>query len=205
MRKLTNELKTGIVIVVAILIGLFLWLKTSDFAVQSYRLKTHFTNAAGIKENAVVTLAGVEAGRVESLNFTYEPATKVELVLLLDKKAKVRSDSIAYISSAGFIGDAFVDITPGASNKFLKNNAILISEEPIEMRELMKRADKIAENLDVILADVRGVVSDNKGKIDSIVVNLEQTAVNFNEFSEDIKRHPWKLLMKGKEKKKRRR
>ncbi len=74
------------------------------------------------------------------------------------------------------------------------------------MRKLMKKADAIAENLDKTLAEVKrlaenvnGVVSDNKTKVDSIVVNLEQTAVNFKDFSEDIKKHPWKILMKGKE------
>ena len=34
------------------------------------------------------------------------------------------------------------------------------------------------------------------GRIDNIANNLEQTSMNFKEFSEDIKRNPWKLLMK---------
>jgi hypothetical protein len=41
---------------------------------------------------------------------------------------------------------------------------------------------------------------DNRPRIDSIMKNIEATSVNFNEFSTDIKQHPWKLLMKGKEK-----
>ena len=42
------------------------------------------------------------------------------------------------------------------------------------------------------------VVTDNKDKIDAIFENLEQTTANFKEFSEDIKRNPWKLMSKGK-------
>jgi len=201
MKKYTNEFKTGLVIVAAVLIGFFLWLKTASFNVQTYRLKTYFTSANGIKENAMVALAGIDAGRVEKVRFVYEPETRVELVLLIDKSAKVRDDSLAYICTSGFVGDAFIGITAGKSKTFLKNGETVISEDPVEMRQLMKRADAIAKNLDVILSDVKTIVSDNKDKVDNIVVNLEQTTANFNEFSEDIKDHPWKLLFKGKDRK----
>lgn len=123
------------------------------------------------------------------------------LVLSLDKKAKVREDSIAFIGTTGFIGDAFVGITPGVSNNFLTDNSTLMSEDPIEMRRLMKRADEIAKKLDLVLGDMKTIVADNKEKVTNIVSNLEETAVNFKEFSEDIKQHPWKLLAKGKEEK----
>jgi len=72
------------------------------------------------------------------------------------------------------------------------------SEDPVETRKLMKRADMIAENLDKTLVEVRSLVAENKAKVDNIAANLESTAANFKEFSEDIKKHPWKLLMKGK-------
>lgn len=200
MTKFSNEIKTGLVFLTAIALGIFFWLKTSNFAGDSYHLKTNFTIANGIRENALITLAGIEVGRVEKVEFVYEPDTKVELTLLLDKKARVRADSIAYIGTAGFIGDAFIGITPGKSGTFLKNDEEVVSEDPVEMRELMKRANDIAKNLDVILSDVKTIVSDNKDKVDDIVTNLEQTTANFNEFSEDIKDHPWKLLFKSKEK-----
>ena len=62
----------------------------------------------------------------------------------------------------------------------------------------MKKADAIADNLDKTLVQVKSLVADNKAKVDNIAANLEQTTANFKEFSEDIKEHPWKLLMKGK-------
>ena len=205
MRKFTNELKTGLVIIVAILIGLFFWLKTSNFRAQEYNLKTYFSHAEGIKENSIVALAGIEVGRVTDVNFVYKPdQTQVEIVLKLDTKAKVRDDSIAFIGTTGFIGDAYIGITPGNSKGFLKPGATIVSEDPIEMRKLFKKADQIAEKLDHVLGDVKTIVSDNKAKVNTIVDNLEATSENFKEFSDDIKQHPWKLLMKGKDTKKRR-
>lgn len=204
--KITNELKTGIVVVVAIAGGIFLWVRTTDFSSKPYRVKTYFNYAEGIKADSIVKLSGIEVGRVEKIRFEYMPETKIELVLAINKQAKIHEDSVAFISTSGMIGDAYIGLTSGSSEKpFIKEGATLSSEDPVEMRKLMKKADAISENLDktlvevkMLAANVNDVVEDNKTRIDNIAVNLETTAVNFKEFSEDIKRHPWKLLIKGK-------
>jgi len=203
--KMTNEFKTGIIIAAALAAGLVFYVKTTDFNARPYRLKTSFNYAEGIKPDSIVKLAGIDVGRVEKIEFQYLPETKVSLVLALDRKAKVHEDSIAFISTSGMIGDAYLGITPGSPDKpFMKEGAALASEDPVEMRRLLKQADVIAASLDKTLLEVKtlasnvnSVVSDNKTKIDSIASNLEATSVNFKEFSEDIKQHPWKLLMKG--------
>ncbi|MCX5716609.1 MAG: hypothetical protein NTV07_07210 [Candidatus Omnitrophica bacterium] len=66
----------------------------------------------------------------------------------------------------------------------------------------------IANNLDGGIADLRKLTQDvdetltgNRGKIDEIIANMNETSKNFKEFSDDIKHNPWKLLMKTKEKK----
>ena len=204
--KISNELKTGAVVVAAILVGIVFWVKTTDFTGKPYKVKTYFNYAEGIKIDSIIKLSGIEVGRVEKISFQYVPETKVELVLALNKKAKIHEDSIAFISTSGMIGDAYIGLTPGSVEKqFVKDGGILMSEDPVEMRRLMKKADAIAENLDKTLIEVKhlaenvgGVVKDNRARIDNIAVNLEATAVNFKEFSEDIKRPPWKLLVKGK-------
>ena len=206
--KITNELKTGMVVVAAIVVAVIFWVKTTDFSARPYRVKTYFNYAEGVKVDSIVKLSGIEVGRVEKIKFNYEPETRVELILTLNTKAKVHEDSIAFISTSGMIGDAYIGITAGSPDKpFVKEGATLMSEDPVEMRKLMKKEEGIAENLDKTLVEVKdlaqnltGVVKDNRQRVDNIAVNLEQTAVNFKEFSEDIKKHPWKLLMKGKEK-----
>lgn len=202
--KISNEIKTGMVVVVAIAVAAVFYIKTADFSGGVYKLKTYFNYAEGVKPNSIVKLSGIDVGRVESISFNYTPDTKVELILAIDSKAKVREDSIAYISQSGLIGDSYIGITAGSSDKqFMKDGAIVSSEEPVEMRKLMRKADAIAENLDKTLSEVKGlaanvngVVSDNRPKIAGIVANLEETSANFKDFSSDIKQHPWKLLSK---------
>lgn len=204
--KINNEVKTGIIVVAAILVTALFYIKTTNWNAKPYRIKTYFNYAEGVKTDSIVKLSGVEVGRVEKVMFQYTPDTKIELILAIDSKAKVRADSIAFISTSGMIGDAYVGITPGSTEKaFVADGATIMSEDPVEMRKLMKKADAIADNLDKTLVQVKdlaenvnGMVSDNKSRVDNIAINLETTTTNFKEFSEDIKKHPWKLLMKGK-------
>jgi len=198
--RLSNEIKAGLVVIVAVAIGVMFFAKTAAFKSKTYDIKTYFRYAGDLKPDAVVKLSGIEVGRLKSLKFTYDPETKVECLMEINAKAKVRADSIAYIGTAGFVGDAYIGITPGVSKDFAANKSAIDSEDPVQMRLLMKKADAIADNLDKILVDVKGIVSDNKENVNEIVDNLTATTENFKEFSEDVKKNPWKLLFKGEEK-----
>lgn len=202
--KITNELRTGLVVAAAIVVAAMFWFKTASFTGKPYRLKTQFNYAEGIKPDSIVKLSGIEIGRVENIKFLYSPDTKVELTLLVSRKAKIHEDSIAFISTSGMVGDAYMGLTPGSPDKpFASDGAMIMAEDPVEMRKLMKKVDAISDNLDKTLIEfkdlaksINGVVENNKSKIDSLVTNMEQTSANFKEFSEDIKKNPWKLLSK---------
>ena len=203
--KMSNEIKAGVVILAGIAVGVYFFAKTASFKTETYDLKTYFTYAGDLQKDAVVKLSGIEAGRVRDIKFVYGTDTKVECTLTLDSSTiKVRKDAIAYIGTAGFVGDAYIGLTTGTAAEFFKAGETVASEDPIQMRELMKKADKIADGLDKTLTEVKalasnvnGVVTENKPGIAGIVTNLEGTSQNFKEFSEDIKNHPWKLLFKG--------
>ena len=198
MSNMSKEIKVGLIVLMAILLALYFFGKTASFRHRTYDLKTYFVYAGDLKTDAIVKLTGIEVGRVKSTKFIYDKnGTKVECILELDSSAKVRKDSIAYVGTTGFVGDAYVGMTPGTSEEFLKKNDVVASEDPMQMRLLMKKADQIAANLDTILAEVKSVVVDNRASMDNIILNVEATTKNFEEFSEDVKQHPWKLLFKG--------
>ena len=203
--KMTNEVKTGMVVVLAILVTALFYVKTTNFNAAPYKVKTSFTYADGVKEDSIVKLSGIEVGRVTSIRFQYDPETRVEMELTLDQKAKLHEDTIAFISTSGMIGDAYIGLTPGTAGKpVIKSGGTIISEDPMEMRKFWKKADAIATSLDSALLEIKslasnvnGMVTDNRPSINVIMTNLEATSVNFKDFSQDLKQHPWKLLMKG--------
>jgi len=195
--RFSNELKSGVVIVVAIIIGAIFFGKTVTIHHDTIDLKTYFGYGGDLKKDALVKFAGIEVGRLKEIKFTYDPETRVECVLELDGKAKVRTDSIAFIGTAGFVGDAYIGITPGTTDEFLSSGDTILSEEPMQMRLLMKKANDIASNLDKTLFEIRTLVTDNRQNLDDIILNIGSITENFKEFSEDLKEHPWKLMFKG--------
>ncbi|MFH1995497.1 MAG: MlaD family protein [Candidatus Omnitrophota bacterium] len=209
MIKISNEVKTGLMVISCFLILAWLVLKTGDVTFskpEGYNVKLLFSFAGGIEANAPVRLAGVEVGKVKKIELVYTPRTQAILSVWLDEKAKVRKDSEAYINTLGLMGEKYIELTAGTSDEFLKPGDELVGEDPFQMEKLLKKAETIAENIDEALIDVKalaknvnGMVEENRNGIGSIVENLEETSKNFNEFSDDIKRHPWKLLIKGKE------
>lgn len=211
MKKIGNEIKTGLMIVMCALILIFLTAKTQGAAAfkKGYNLKVQFDYASGIKKGAPVCLTGVEAGEVKDVKIEYtEDGTKVTLALGLDKAAKARRDSQVYIATMGLMGEKYLEITSGSKDSpFLENGSTIIGKEPMRMEEIMDKAMAIADNLNAGITDLRKLTKDvdlalvdNRSKIDDLITNMDETGKNFKEFSEDIKKNPWKLLIKSKEK-----
>jgi len=211
MRKISNEVLTGTMILACVALFVFFMFKTGKIGLrpETYQLKAVFNTASGLEKNAPVMLAGVEVGQVKDIVLEYGHETRIILDLQLEKRAQIRQDSIASISTMGLMGEKYVEISRGsAGSPFLEPDSTVYGEDPFDFGKIAKKGEEIAETLDVTLKDVRvlvanlnGVVGENKPGVDSIVADLEVTAKNFKEFSDDIKRHPWKLLIKSKEKK----
>jgi len=211
--KISNELKAGALILFCIAILLVLTIRVGGIQLmkERYELKALFGSANGIKAHAPVNLAGVEGGEVKDLEIIYKgDETNVIMTLLLDKNAKVREDSLASIGTMGLMGEKLIEITRGSKGTpFLAAGKNVKTKEPLSMDEMVDRALVIADNLDKGISDLRGLTNNvndtlisNRGDIDSIVENMRLTSENFRQFSEDVKKHPWKLIIKSKERKK---
>ncbi|MDP2943338.1 MAG: MlaD family protein [Candidatus Omnitrophota bacterium] len=209
MVRLTNEIKTGVVVVVAALLLLFLVYKIGGIKTEKgYEVKCTFTYVSGLEENAPVKLAGVKIGEVKSVGHSYDgDETRVLVTLKLDEKARIREDSKIRISTTGLIGEKYIEIAGGSKGSpFIKKGAILVGIDPFEIEELIETGRTLAARIDSGVQDLQklvghadGVLVDNKDDIRATIVNLKDTSENFKEFSDDIRRNPWKLIMKQKE------
>ena len=210
MGKIANEIKTGIMVVVCILILLGLTMKAGGPAMfkKGYTLEVQFNYVSGVKNGAPVYLTGVEVGEVKDVKIDYTPeGTRVLLSLWLDSSAKVREDSKASIATMGLMGEKYIELSSGSKDSaFLKEGSLIVGKEPLNMEEVIDKAMVIADNLNAGITDLRKLTNDvdatvtgNRSKIDEIIDNMTKTSKNFEAFSDDLKRNPWKLLVKTKE------
>lgn len=208
--RMTNEAKTGLIVLVCVVALIALLLKVGNFKFfqNGYTVKSQFHFTAGVKKHAPVRLSGVDVGEVKDIKLIYGNETLIELDIWLQEGVKLRADSKAYVTTLGLMGEKYIEIKAGtAASPYAKDGELIPSQDPVRIEELMEMATKVAGDVGKMAQDISKLsnhiddtVTTNRPKIDSIFSNLEETSGNFKEFSEDVKYHPWKILFHGKEK-----
>ena len=152
--KISNELKTGAVIFLALSIFLVLMVKTGDIAVgkKGYTISTNVAFASGVKKFAPVRLSGVEVGEIHDLTLLYEPErTVVRVDLWLRDDVKVREDSLAIVSTLGMMGEKYVEIKAGVSPQFVAAGGMIQSKTPVSLDDLMEEFQDVGNELKLTL------------------------------------------------------
>lgn len=110
--------------------------------------------------------------------------------------AQIEKDAEAYVNTLGVVGEKYLEILPGTQEAgFLKDGDELAGIDPVPMEKITHRAYQITEGLQVMADSVK----QGKGTVGKLFTD-DTIYKNLEEFTSDIKAHPWKLLMKGKEK-----
>jgi phospholipid/cholesterol/gamma-HCH transport system substrate-binding protein len=92
--------------------------KISIFPSPGYTLYANFDNISGLKTGDQVQLCGVQVGKVVSIGLK---DNRARIGLRVDDGVDVDSDAIASCKTSGIIGDKFVAIALGPSDRILKN------------------------------------------------------------------------------------
>jgi phospholipid/cholesterol/gamma-HCH transport system substrate-binding protein len=118
-----NQTRTEIVVGFFVLVGIaclgYLAIKLGKLEVlgnSGYTVYADFPSVAGLKNGDPVEIAGVRIGRVETIGLAEDRA---RLQLRLQDNVQLQEDVIASVRARGLIGDKFVLITPGASEKII--------------------------------------------------------------------------------------
>jgi phospholipid/cholesterol/gamma-HCH transport system substrate-binding protein len=140
MRKLDLELAVGLFLLIGILCLAYISVKLGRLEVVGggyYSLYADFVQAGGVKAGSSVEIAGVEIGRVKSVRLeNYE--AKVELSI--NRAVAIQEDAIASIRTKGLIGEKFVQIMPGGSDKIIpEGGKIRETESAIDVEELISK------------------------------------------------------------------
>jgi phospholipid/cholesterol/gamma-HCH transport system substrate-binding protein len=116
------ETLVGVFVLLGMLAVVFLALKAANLASFSvgstYALTAKFDNIGGLKVRAPVKSAGVTVGRVTSI--ALDPQSFQGLVMIeVDSRVKFPNDTSAKILTSGLLGDQYIGLEPGGSDKNL--------------------------------------------------------------------------------------
>ena len=102
-----------------------------------YLVTADFPSVGGLKAGSGVEIAGVLIGRVEAIGLADYQA---RVTLRLNGGVKLQDDSIASIKTKGLIGEKYIRISPGGSDKIIPpNGRIREVEAPVDLEELISK------------------------------------------------------------------
>ena len=110
----------------------------------AYEVSANFTTATGLRKGASVEMAGVRVGRVSGISLDGEDA---KIMLRIDERLELSRDSIASIRTKGVLGDNYVSLSQGGSEKIIPpGGQIRETEPPVDIWKLI--ADFIFKNVE---------------------------------------------------------
>ena len=140
MKKFDLELAVGLFIIAGIVCLGYLSIKLGKMEIvgeRGYEIYGIFSNVGGLKVGSSVEIAGVNVGRVKSIALEKYQAN---VVLNLPKGLKIQEDAIVSVKTKGLVGEKYIEITPGGSEKLIQPGGRIRETQPtIDMEELISK------------------------------------------------------------------
>ena len=132
----------GLFVIAGFLCFVYMSVQFGEFSIFSlennYTIQADFENISGLKRGAVIELAGVNIGKVQSIGLNEYDQARV--TLQVDSWVKITDDAIASIKTQGIIGDKYVKITQGGSEDFVANGDLISeTESAVDIEELVSK------------------------------------------------------------------
>jgi len=176
-----SELRVGLTVVFASLTLIALiFLMSSNIGLFTSKifLKAYFDNAEGLRTGAPVRLQGVDIGNVTHLRVVSDrPLTPVEVLMKVNTRYRdmLKKDSKAGLSTAGVLGETFIDISStGAKGEPAADGDVLPSENKPDLQDVIRASQTSLQNVDVLVR-----------RLDRIVAAIEKGEGSFGKFIYD--------------------
>ena len=143
------EVGVGCLVVVAIGLLAFMALQVGAITGMGDRvvIDVRMHDAAGLSEGAVVSIAGVQVGRVESLAVDFDRA---RASVSLDEETEVRRDAHFAVRARSVLGEKYLEITPISHDAplLVDGDQVEVTGGQLEIDEMVSRMGPLLDAVD---------------------------------------------------------
>jgi phospholipid/cholesterol/gamma-HCH transport system substrate-binding protein len=140
MRRSTIDLTVGVFVLIGLLALGWLSIRLGRVDLlggHGYRVTADFPSVGGLKPGSAIEIAGVEVGRVDQILLADYQA---RVVMSIRSGVRLSDDTIASIKTKGLIGERYVRLSPGGSERVIAaGGRITEVEPPIDVEELISK------------------------------------------------------------------
>lgn len=203
------EVKVGLLILVSLgILAAFVLVMGGLSFQKTYAVYADFDNPGGLATGAPVRIAGVKVGKVSELQFMggkIDPQTNrrtlVRAKISIEDRVResIHEDADFYVTTQGVLGEQFLAIEPGSPQKpVLRENSVVKGIDPPRLDLFFARAYELLDtaiqglrnnrealgdivtNTAGLLRGLNTVLTDNRERINRMMVNLETLTVEAN-------------------------
>ncbi len=214
-----QKVRTGIFAIAGLflLIGaIFLIGKNKNMFGDTFHIYGTFKNVGGLQVGNNVRFVGINVGTIESIRIISDTLARVDMIIKNKVHPFLKSDAVASIGSDGLMGDKLVTISSVSDNAVtIKDGGMIATVDPTDFGKVMDKVGRVADNAEVITAQLAGIatqINTGKGSIgtllysDKVAKNLEGSVNNLKQgtagFSQNMTALKHNFLLKGYYKKK---
>ena len=100
-------------------------------------LVARFSSIGDLRKAAPVRIAGVNVGQVGAIRLADYVA---HIELRIDAGVEIPADTIASIRTSGLLGESFVSLSPGGSERMLRDGDVIAQTEPaLDITQLLQK------------------------------------------------------------------
>ena len=196
MARITTEVKVGLFVIISLLLLIYMtatvgkWNFGKD---KGYRVLVKLDSAAGLLKDTPVKVLGVTKGRVVSLELD---GNKALVTMRLPREFVLPEDSLVYVRSEGLLGERYIEVKPGTANRTaVKDGGELPQGAPsADIDQLFAELSDVATGIknltQIITRPAEGGAGEaaQRGALQSIITNLEETSRSLNNVSKRLER-----------------
>ncbi|NLN24257.1 MAG: MCE family protein [Bacteroidetes bacterium] len=195
--KLTNEVKTGILAIGAILLLIlgYNFLKGTNLFSSKRYFYVQYQNVEGLATSAPVTVSGYTVGKVEDIKFSTERGWLI-VKFSLEDDFEFSKNSVAQIYSAGLIGGKSLAILPEYDTSNIAKSGDTLKGEIEDsmlatvtkaLGPLEEKVNNTLQTVDSLLLNINDIVdAPTRNNIKEAVSNLNRALSAFTGVSENL-------------------
>jgi ABC-type transporter Mla subunit MlaD len=189
LAKVSNELKIGITVVIAIFVAFVGYSIMKDIPLfrTSTAIYTKFDQVYGLIPGNVVNVKGFKIGTVKKMDLLISDSTLV--TLNIEEGYQIPKGSIAVLKSGGVLGGKFIEIQKSDSNEMVPHEGSIkgVFEQGM-MDTFAEEGEKLSKDISNSIRGVEKLVTslnetldkENKENISGIVSNIKSTTGALN-------------------------
>ena len=179
-----RELKIGIFMGGAlVLLAVFIFI-IGDLAMvfrkPGYPIYASFDSASGLERNAVVKMAGVKVGYVAEIGLD---GRKARLKLVVASDIRIPGGSKILIATLGLLGEKYVEIMPGESDRSLSAGESLEGAKTVSFDQLGELVVSVGNEVKDMGRTLRGLIDgDTQTRLKGLIDNVSSFSEEISEF-----------------------